>query len=99
MLRSDNNEGAEMQVCPRCGFREALTVAEAAEKLGVSGQTVRNWIKAGKLPAVETNGDGMVRLWVPIEALKADDVKRLAKASRALGTLAKAGRAKAAAAK
>ncbi len=30
---------------------EFLLVSEAAERLGVAGQTVRNWIKAGKLRA------------------------------------------------
>ena len=40
---------------------DLLTVTEAAEALKSSGQSVRNWIRAGKLPAVKINRHFCVR--------------------------------------
>jgi len=39
---------------------DGLTAAEAARRLGVDPQTVRNWIRAGKLPAMSFGPDGTV---------------------------------------
>ncbi len=43
-----------MDRCPRCGFAESdyVTTTEALEMLGVSDQTVRNWVKAGRFAGV-----------------------------------------------
>ena len=38
--------------------QEFLTVAEAADLLGVNHQTVRRWISQGELPAVRLGGPG-----------------------------------------
>jgi excisionase family DNA binding protein len=38
-----------------------VSVATAAESLSVSTKTIRNWIKAGKLPAYET-GPKLIRI-------------------------------------
>lgn len=88
-----------MQTCPRCGFRSALTVNEAAERLGVTGQTVRNWIKSGKLPGVETepNSGSGFKYWIPEDVLDSDAVRELVEASTAIGDAAREGRRKAAA--
>jgi len=37
---------------------DGLTAAEVARRLGVDPQTVRNWIRSGKLPAVSFGPDG-----------------------------------------
>ena len=37
---------------------DGLTAAEVARRLGVDPQTVRNWIRNGKLPAVSFGPDG-----------------------------------------
>jgi excisionase family DNA binding protein len=60
-----------MHVCPRCGFAEALTVPEAAERLNVSDQTIRNWLKAGRLPgSVTVRQPGGFRYMIPVEAVR-----------------------------
>jgi excisionase family DNA binding protein len=40
---------------------EGLSITQAAERLGVHHHTIRNWIKAGKLPATRF-GDRIVRI-------------------------------------
>jgi excisionase family DNA binding protein len=37
---------------------DGLTAAKVARQLGVDPQTVRNWIRSGKLPAVSFGPDG-----------------------------------------
>ncbi len=65
-----------MQTCPRCGFRAALTVPEVEQALGVSDQTVRNYIKRGLFPGVETETlPGGVRYWIPTADLKLPAVR------------------------
>jgi excisionase family DNA binding protein len=45
-----------------------LTIGEAAVQLGVSGPTVRRWIKSGHLTAVQPGGEqGVLR--VPVTEL------------------------------
>jgi excisionase family DNA binding protein len=39
-------------------IKDGITAADAAKKLGVDAQTVRNWIKTGKLPATEWGPEG-----------------------------------------
>lgn len=51
--------------------RELLTTGEAALALGLSNQTVRNWVAAGRLPAVRRG----VRTMVPRAAV-ADEIER-----------------------
>src|SRR5947207_15287871 len=41
--------------------RELLTTGEAAVALGISDQTVRNWVAAGRLPAVKRGVRTMIR--------------------------------------
>jgi MerR family transcriptional regulator, copper efflux regulator len=36
---------------PELGFGDYLTIRQAAERLGVSVETLRNWDRAGKLKA------------------------------------------------
>ena len=45
------NERAASQVVPSAFREDGLTIKEAAEHLGISEKTVRNWIKEGKLTA------------------------------------------------
>ncbi len=45
------NERAASQVVPSAYQEDGLTIKEAAEHLGISEKTVRNWIKEGKLTA------------------------------------------------
>jgi excisionase family DNA binding protein len=49
---------------------EFLTVAEAADLLGVNHQTVRRKIREGELPAVQLGGRGS-NIRIPSEALTA----------------------------
>jgi excisionase family DNA binding protein len=37
---------------------DGLTAAQVARRLGVDPQTVRNWIRSGKLPAVSFGPNG-----------------------------------------
>jgi excisionase family DNA binding protein len=46
-----------------------LTVPEVAARFEVSGQAVRNWIRAGRLAAVQATGRGRFR--IPVEAVEA----------------------------
>lgn len=80
--------------CPRCGFREALSVAEAAELLGVSGQTIRNWIRSGKLTgAVTTTVPGTgYRWWIPKDVLESDEVKELVVTAQAAAASSRKGK-------
>lgn len=47
--------------------REYLTTGQAARRIGVSLQTIKNWIAAGKLPAKKVGG----RYYVPRDAVQA----------------------------
>ncbi len=47
--------------------RELLTTGQTAQALGLSDQTVRNWVSAGRLPAVRRG----VRTMIPTEAVQA----------------------------
>jgi excisionase family DNA binding protein len=49
--------------------RIALSIAEAAEQVGMSEKTIRDWIKAGKFPAVQLGGR-KGRWLVPVDALR-----------------------------
>jgi excisionase family DNA binding protein len=49
--------------------RDFLTVAEAADLLGVKHQTIRRKIRAGELPAVQLGGRGS-HIRVPRAALE-----------------------------
>lgn len=37
---------------------EGITIPQAAERLGVDPQTIRNWVRTGKLPATRWGPDG-----------------------------------------
>jgi MerR family copper efflux transcriptional regulator len=50
---------------------EALTVAEAAVRLGVNDKTVRRWVKAGRLSATLTDGPYGKQYRIPADALGA----------------------------
>ncbi len=45
------NEQATRQVVPSAFQEEGLTIKQAADQLGISEKTVRNWIKEGKVTA------------------------------------------------
>lgn len=65
--------------CPRCGWADGLTVTETAARLGVSDQTVRNYIKEGRLPGTvteRTGPSGLIRYVVPVEAVEALEKER-----------------------
>src|SRR5215210_450508 len=49
----------------RGGVEEHLSLAEAAERLGISERTARRWIKSGKLRAYKPGRD----YWIPESAL------------------------------
>lgn len=74
MAKTKEQPVKALHVCPRCGWRQAYTVQEAADALGVSDQTIRNYVKAGRLPAetdeVSVPGGGF-RYWIPVEAVEA----------------------------
>lgn len=65
------------RTCQNCGHRLPLSVDEAADYLGVSGQTIRNWVENGRLrgaaaePGVAGHG---YRVVIPVESL--DEVRR-----------------------
>lgn len=44
------------------------TVRGAADLLGVTPQTVRNWLRAGKVPGVRYHAGG-TRKWLPVRSL------------------------------
>jgi excisionase family DNA binding protein len=52
---------------------DGLTVAEVARRLGVDPQTVRNWIRSGKLPAVSFGPDGTV---VRVDPAELDNLRQ-----------------------
>src|SRR5215210_3964959 len=56
MSRNDRKRG---------GVEEHLSLAEAAERLGISERTARRWIKSGKLRAYKPGRD----YWIPESAL------------------------------
>lgn len=58
--------------------RPYYTVAEAAELVGVSGQTIKNWVSRGMLKGYRLGG----RIIIPRNEL--DDYRSLAEASKAL---------------
>ena len=37
---------------------DGITIPEAAEQIGVDAQTVRNWVRTGKLPATRWGPEG-----------------------------------------
>jgi excisionase family DNA binding protein len=43
---------------------DGITVPQAAEQIGVDAQTVRHWVKTGKLPATRWGPEGarMIRI-------------------------------------
>lgn len=49
---------------------ETLTVAEAAEKLGVNDKTIRRWVKAGRLAAELADGPYGKQYRIPADALQ-----------------------------
>src|SRR5829696_7006296 len=49
----------------RGGVEEHLSLAEAAERMGISERTARRWIKSGKLRAYKPGRD----YWIPESAL------------------------------
>src|ERR687889_2875573 len=50
----------------RGGMEEHLSVAEAAERMGISERTARRWIKSGKLRAYKPGRD----YWIPESAIR-----------------------------
>ena len=50
---------------------ESLTVAEAAEQLGVSEKTIRRWVKVGRLSASLEHGPYGAQYRIPADALQA----------------------------
>lgn len=62
-----------MHTCPRCGYKEGMTVPAAAEYLGCSDQTVRNYLHAGRFPGAvaEKDGPGGKRYFIPLDQLDA----------------------------
>ena len=49
---------------------ETLTVAEAAEKLGVNDKTIRRWVKAGRLAAELADGPYGKQYRIPVDSLR-----------------------------
>jgi excisionase family DNA binding protein len=54
-----------------------LGVSEAAVELRVSGQTIRNWVRAERLPAIAVGAHGY--LAIPLDAIHALKSERAAK--------------------
>jgi len=72
--------------------KHGLTVAEAAELLGVTAETVRGWIKANRLSATKLPGRAGYRITQQaVDAVLADGGGRppapLAETARLLGTI------------
>ena len=68
-----------MLKCPSCGYTQ-VSVAEAAEIIGVSGEMVRNYVGDGALPEpMQLDVPGGNRKWM----LPMDAVRALARARRA----------------
>lgn len=51
-------------------LRATVSVADAAQRLGVSEKTVRRWIKAGKLPAAQEAGPYGMAWRIPETAIQ-----------------------------
>lgn len=79
-------KGEETFECPRCGFGGVGT-ERAAEMLGVSDQTVRNYVKIALLDAETTrmsgSGSRLVISRASIEAVKAMSKEEIREAIRA----------------
>lgn len=63
-----------------------ITVAEAAEALGVSERTVWRYLKSGRLPGETTGEPGSQRTLIPREAVEALSTARVGADSEALVT-------------
>lgn len=67
--------------CPRCGWSDSVGVREAAAMLGVSHQTVVNWIKSGRLVGAVREavpGGSRFRFQIPVTSIEAARVKQTA---------------------
>jgi excisionase family DNA binding protein len=53
-----------------------LKVPEAAEALGVSERTIRNWIRDGQLPAIQPGGKGHTVRISERDLLRRSEVER-----------------------
>ena len=73
-----------------------ITVAEAAEALGVSERTVWRYLKSGRLPGETTGEPGSQRTLIPREAVEALTTTRVGGGRRGAGRRAgpAAGRAR-----
>lgn len=57
--------------CPRCGWENTfLRVEQVAETLGVSQQTVRNWIYAERFTEHKESIPGGYRYWIDPDELQ-----------------------------
>ena len=66
-----------MERCPRCGWQDALKTDEAAARLGVTKQTVLNWIESGKISgAIKEQVPGRGRYWIPLASVEALEESR-----------------------
>jgi len=54
--------GADVPAAPAAGLREFLTPEEAAEALGLHVQTLRAYVRSGKLPAARLAGERAIRI-------------------------------------
>lgn len=62
--------------------RDTVTITNGAKIVGVTGQTIRNWIKQGKLSTSQREGSTVVMVSLPeLEALVASKETRIVTAS------------------
>ena len=65
--------------------RELLTTGQAALALGISDQTVRNWVVAGRLPAVKRGVRTMIPRLAVVEEIERSRVRVISSSPAAAG--------------
>ena len=61
-LGAEESNGARPEAAEKKSAREYLTPEEAAEALGIHVQTMRGYIRSGRLPAFRVAGERAIRI-------------------------------------
>jgi excisionase family DNA binding protein len=65
---------------PKMKIRDTLSVSQVAEVLQVTPRTIKNWLKANKIPEPARHPGNGYRMWTPEEV---EDIRRCRQESMA----------------
>lgn len=75
-----------MNKCPKCGYVDGLTVGDAAERLGVTGEAIRQWIGADRIAgAHQESVPGGWRWIIPLAEVERLEAERGARPAAVVG--------------